>query len=101
MVAETLHAYGITTADGLDLLVHIGVNTVELKGEGFQPQVKVGDQVKAGQLLCLVDMDLMKRKGYPMHTPILLTNGDDCSEIRVYPAKRAQAGKTVVAQYRM
>lgn len=101
MVAETLHAYGITTADGLDLLVHIGVNTVELKGEGFQPQVKVGDQVKAGQLLCLVDMDLMKRKGYPMHTPILLTNGDDCSEIRVYPAKQAQAGKTVVAQYRM
>ncbi|MGN1030729.1 MAG: glucose PTS transporter subunit IIA [Butyricicoccaceae bacterium] len=101
MVAETLHAYGITTADGLDLLVHIGVNTVELKGEGFRPQVKVGDQVKAGQLLCLVDMDLMKRKGYPMHTPILLTNGDDCSEIQLYPAKRAQAGKTVVAQYRM
>lgn len=101
MVAETLHAYGITTADGLELLVHIGVNTVELKGEGFQPKVKVGDSVKAGQLLCTVDMDLMKRKGYPMHTPILLTNGDDCSEIQLHPAKSAQAGKTIVAQYRM
>ncbi len=101
MVAETLHAFGITTPDGLELLVHIGVNTVELNGEGFKPQVKEGDTVRAGQLLCLVDMDLMKRKGYPMHTPILLTNGDDCGDVQLFPAKKAQAGKTVVVQYRL
>ncbi len=101
MVAETLHAYGITTPDGLELLVHIGVNTVELNGQGFQPQVKEGDKVKAGDLLCIVDMALMKSKGYPMHTPILLTNGDDCGEIQLLPAKKAQAGKTVVARYRL
>ncbi len=101
MVAETLHAYGLTTADGLELLVHIGVNTVELNGEGFHPQVKEGASVKAGDLLCTVDMDLMKRKGYPMHTPILLTNGDDCSEVQRHPTDKAQAGKTVVVTYRM
>ena len=53
---QTLHAFGITTADGLELLVHIGINTVELGGEGFTPKVKEGDEVKAGQLLCEVDM---------------------------------------------
>ena len=63
--------------------------------------VKKGDKVKAGDLLCIVDMALMKSKGYPMHTPILLTNGDDCGEIQLLPAKKAQAGKTVVARYRL
>lgn len=101
MVADTLHAYGITTPDGLELLVHIGVNTVELKGQGFQSQVKVGQTVKAGDLLCLVDMKLMKSKGYPMHTPTLLTNGDECGEITLLPCDKAKAGKTVVAQYRL
>ncbi len=101
MVAETRHAYGVTTPDGLELLVHIGVNTVELNGQGFQPQVKEGDTVKAGDLICTVDMALMKSKGYPMHTPILLTNGDDCSDIELLPTKKAQAGKTVVARYRL
>lgn len=101
MVADTLHAYGITTPDGLELLVHIGVNTVELNGEGFQPQVKAGQKVKAGDLLCIVDMKLMKNKGYPMHTPTLLTNGDECGEITLLPCDNAKAGKTVVAQYRL
>lgn len=101
MVADTLHAYGITTPDGLELLVHIGVNTVELNGQGFQPKVKAGQKVKAGDLLCIVDMKLMKRKGYPMHTPTLLTNGDECGEITLLPCDNAKAGKTIVAQYRL
>lgn len=100
MVADTLHAYGISTEDGLELLVHIGINTVELKGKGFTPKVKAGDQVKAGQLLCEVDMELMKQEGYPMHTPILLTNGDECEDIRLIPAKKAKAGETTVVTYR-
>ncbi len=88
MVAETLHAYGISTADGLELLVHIGINTVELNGEGFSPKVKEGDQVKAGQLLCEIDMKLMKEKGYPTHTPILMTNAmsaptSSCSRMKM------------------
>ena len=46
-VSDTLHAYGISTKDGLDILIHIGIDTVELQGEGFEPLVKEGDQVKA------------------------------------------------------
>ncbi|MGN1014738.1 MAG: PTS glucose transporter subunit IIA [Butyricicoccus sp.] len=100
MIADTLHAYGISTPDGLELLVHIGVNTVELKGEGFSPKVKEGDTVRAGQLLCEVDMDLMKSKGYPMYTPILLTNGDECADIQLMPSEKAAAGQTTVITYR-
>ncbi|MDE7242983.1 MAG: alpha-glucoside-specific PTS transporter subunit IIBC [Oscillospiraceae bacterium] len=100
MVAETLHAYGISTADGLELCVHIGINTVELNGRGFTPKVKEGDHVKAGQLLCEVDMALMKEKGYPTHTPILMTNGDECAEVRLLPAENVKAGQTTVITYK-
>ena len=73
-VAETLHAYGIQTPDGLELLIHVGLNTVELKGEGFKPLVKVGDKVKMGTPLCKVDLEFIKGKGYPLYTPLLITN---------------------------
>lgn len=100
MIADTLHAYGISTDDGLELLVHIGINTVELKGAGFTPKVKEGERVKAGQLLCEVDMKLMGEKGYPMHTPILMTNGDECADIQLIPGKSVKAGQTTVITYR-
>lgn len=100
MVAETLHAYGISTKDGLELLVHIGINTVELNGTGFSPKVKEGDKVKTGDLLCEIDMELMKEKGYPTHTPILMTNGDECVDVKLLPNKNAKAGKTTVITYR-
>lgn len=100
MVAETLHAYGISTDDGLELLVHIGINTVELDGEGFTPKVKEGDRVSAGQLICEVDMKVMREKGYPMHTPILMTNGDECSDVTLLPDKNAKAGQTTVITYK-
>lgn len=98
-VADTLHAYGIATEDGLELLVHIGIDTVELGGEGFTAKVKVGDKVRTGQLLCEVDMNLMKEKDIKMHTPILMTNADECREIKLLPDKTAKAGKTTVITY--
>lgn len=100
LVADTLHAYGITTADGLELLVHIGINTVELNGEGFTTKVKAGENIKAGQLLCEVDMKLMQEKGYQMHTPILMTNGDECADVQLLPDKNVKAGETTVITYR-
>lgn len=100
MIAETLHAYGISTDDGLELLVHIGINTVELEGKGFTPRVKEGDRVSAGQLLCEVDMKLMKEKGYQMHTPILMTNGDECEDVQLLSNKKAKAGQTTVITYK-
>jgi len=79
-VAEALHAYSIETDDGIDLLVHIGIDTVELMGEGYRPAVKTGDMVKAGDPLCKVDLDLLKRRGYSVCTPIVITDIEKVSD---------------------
>ena len=61
-VAETLHAYGFTSEDGQDILVHVGLESVALKGQGFTSHVNVGDKVKAGQLVAEVDLEFLKSK---------------------------------------
>ena len=74
-IPESLHAYGIRSDAGIEMIVHFGLETVNLKGEGFSPKVKVGDRVKAGQLLCTADMDFLKSKGINTVTPVLVTDG--------------------------
>ena len=74
-IPESLHAYGIRSDAGVEMIVHFGLETVNLKGEGFSPKVKVGDRVKAGQLLCTADMDFLKSKGINTVTPVLVTDG--------------------------
>ena len=76
-VAETKHAYGFTSDSGLEILVHFGLETVSLKGEGFTPHVKAGDRVKAGDLVAEVDMELLKSKGINPITPVLICDGAD------------------------
>ncbi len=97
-IPETLHAYGIHTDDGLDILVHIGINTVELKGEGFESLVKEGDKVKAGEIIARADLDFIKNKGYATHTPILITNIDDIKSFSNNSGK-AKACETVAITY--
>lgn len=97
-VADTLHAYGIETTDGLELLVHIGINTVELKGQGFQCMVKEGQKVKRGDPLCKVDLVMLKEKGYSLHTPVLITNMDNISDLKIL-AGSATANETCVMEY--
>lgn len=74
-IPESLHAYGIRSDAGIEMIVHFGLETVNLRGEGFSPKVKVGDRVKAGQLLCTADMDFLKSKGINTVTPVLVTDG--------------------------
>jgi len=74
-IPESLHAYGIRSDAGIEMIVHFGLETVNLKGEGFSPKVKVGDRVKAGQLLCTADMDFLRSKGINTVTPVLVTDG--------------------------
>ncbi|MCD7800057.1 MAG: PTS transporter subunit IIBC [Ruminococcus sp.] len=76
-IAETLHAYGLQSNEGLDILIHFGLDTVSLKGNGFKSHVKVGDNVKAGDLLATVDINLLKQKGTDLTTPVLICNGAD------------------------
>ena len=74
-VAETLHAYGFTSGDGLEILVHVGLDSVKLRGEGFTSHVKVGDKVEAGQLVAEVDLQFLESKGVPTVTPVLICEG--------------------------
>lgn len=76
-IAETKHAYGFTSADGLEVLVHFGLETVSLKGEGFTPHVQEGDKVKTGDLVAEVDVELLKSKGLNLITPVLVCDGAD------------------------
>lgn len=76
-VAETLHAYGFASDDGLEILVHVGLDTVALKGEGFKSYVKEGDKVSVGDLVAEVDLELLKRKGINPITPVLVCDGGD------------------------
>ena len=80
-VFDTKHAIGLMSKHGVELLIHIGMDTVKLNGKGFDVKVKAGDQVKAGDLLAEFDMDLIKGEGYPVTTAVVVTNTDDCEEI--------------------
>ncbi len=70
----TGHAVGLKTTDGLEILVHFGVDTVNLQGEGFEAKVKQGDKVKAGDLLISVDLDAVSPKVPSVITPVIFTN---------------------------
>ena len=71
----TGHAYGIKAANGKEVLIHIGMDTVELNGKGFTPHVKQGDIVKQGDLLTEVDLDYIRSQGKPVVTPVIFTDG--------------------------
>ena len=86
---ETHHAVGMTTADGAELLMHIGIDTVKLGGKHFTYLVNEGDKVKKGQPLIRFELEAIKAEGYPVTTPVIVCNTDD------YAAVAAKASGTV------
>lgn len=97
-VQDTLHAYCLETDDGLELLVHIGINTVELKGEGFRTKHKTGDRIRAGELLATVDLALLRKKQILPYTIVLISNVDELQAIHPNYTE-ATAGQTVALTY--
>lgn len=83
VVFDTKHAIGITSDEGMEVLIHIGLDTVQLNGEPFNVHVKVGDKVKVGDLLAEFDMDKIKEAGYKTVTPIIISNTDAYSDVKV------------------
>ncbi|MBQ8143988.1 MAG: PTS transporter subunit EIIC [Butyricicoccus sp.] len=94
-VAETLHAYGFATDDGLELLIHVGLDTVALKGEGFKVHVKEGDTVHVGDLIAEVDLDLLASKQINPITPVLLCDGADDKQMTIKTGA-VKAGDAVI-----
>lgn len=98
-VAETLHAYGFTSDDGLDVLVHFGLETVNLKGEGFKSYVKDGDRVSVGDLVAEVDIELLKSKGINIITPVLICGGAEELDMNLCKDKTVYAVKTTLISF--
>ena len=78
---DTHHAIGLTLDNGMEMLIHVGINTVELNGEGFKAHVSEGDKVVRGQTLITFDIPLIQSKGYKTITPVIITNPDDYKDI--------------------
>ena len=76
-LTETKHAIGISSLSGMEVLIHVGVDTVKMKGDGFTLFVSEGEKVKAGQKLMTFDLDKIRSAGYPTTSAVLLTNSDD------------------------
>ena len=89
------HAIGIAAEDGTERLIHIGLNTVMLDGQGFETLVEQGDKVKKGQPLLKFDMDFIEKQGYSLISPVLVTNADDYKEICVLGKKQVETGEAI------
>ncbi len=98
-VTDTCHAIAIVTNDGVEILIHIGLDTVELGGKGFTPHVQAGDRIKAGAPLMDVDLDLIQREGYNTITPVLILNYSTLQEV-TFSTGTVKAGMSVLAAYR-
>lgn len=97
-IADTRHAIGIESDDGLEILVHLGIDTVKLVGEGFTCFVKVGQHVKAGDKLMEMDLELIKSKNLNLISPCIITNMDDVEKLKLF-AGATTAGETTVMSY--
>ena len=80
-IADAKHAFGIEADDGRELLIHFGLETVGLEGRGFDVRVKVGDRVKAGELIAVADLELIRKEGLSTITPVLICNLPEGAEI--------------------
>lgn len=94
-IADTLHAVGIEAA-GIELLIHVGVDTVEMNGEGFRPMVKAGQNVKKGDLLLTMDLDKIHGAGHLATVIMAVTNSGDFSGVESAAAGHVDVGDDVL-----
>lgn len=95
-VAKTGHAFGIKTDDGVEVLVHVGIDTVKMAGEGFDVQVSKKQQVEAGDVLAEVDFDKVKEAGYSTTTLMTITNTKKMTKVTPLTGNSVRAGDTVI-----
>ncbi|MEG1704294.1 MAG: PTS glucose transporter subunit IIA [Niameybacter sp.] len=93
-IFPTNHAIGIETTTGLDLLIHIGIDTVDLKGEGFKRLVEEGDTVKMGDPILKIDIKRIQELGKPLTSPVVITNADEV-EFKSRATGKVEAGKSI------
>ena len=96
MLFETKHAVGIKADNGAEILMHIGMDTVNLNGKYFEAVKKAEDRVRKGDVIVRFDIDAIKAEGYDVTTPVIITNTDDYESIEKTDAETVQAGDTIL-----
>lgn len=99
LIFNTKHAFALTLENGIELLVHIGLDTVSLNGEGFQQLAEQGTKVKAGTPIIKFDANFIKSKGLKLTTPVLITNPDMVKSIKAVENIETISGETIVIEY--
>ena len=96
MCIDSNHAVGILSEKGTEILIHIGLDTVSLKGQHFTPHMKEGDTVKKGDLLIEFDMEAIKAAGFEVITPVIVTNSADFKEVKRFTGQSVEVGDNVM-----
>ncbi len=96
VVMDTKHAIGITSNNGIEILIHVGMDTVQLNGKYYQTHVKVDDEVKKGDLLLTFEKENIIAEGYEITTPVVITNTADFKQINTLTDKQAEEGDEVI-----
>ena len=96
LLFPTNHAIGLATDDGAELLIHVGMDTVELDGKGFTAHVVQGSKVKKGQLLLSFDMEAIQEAGYSVVTPVIVTNSADYQAVEVLAEGQIDLGQNLL-----
>lgn len=97
---DTKHAFALTTPEGVQILVHIGLDTVIMNGEGITALHQPGDEVTAGTPVLRLDLPLLRKKKIDLVSPVLVVNYDKVQHMKIEPAgKHVQAGKDIVLQF--
>ena len=96
LVFDTKHAISITSDSGIQLIIHVGLDTVTLKGKPFTAHVKAGQKIKTGDLLLEFDIEAIQAAGLGIVTPIVICNSDDYTEIQARVGKKVNLGDEVL-----
>ncbi|MGC6176229.1 PTS sugar transporter subunit IIA [Lacrimispora sp. 38-1] len=93
---ETMHAVSITADNGAEVMIHVGLDTVKLKGEGYRSFKKQGDAVKAGELLLEFELEEIRKKGYDLITPVIILNTGEFPDMECHVGKKVKELEPVI-----
>lgn len=96
MMFATHHAVSMVTTEGVELLIHVGLETVALKGEHYEAHVQSGDQVKKGDLLLSMDLEKIKDAGYDIISPVVVCNTDDYKDVQGILSGQVNPGEPII-----
>lgn len=95
-LTPTKHAIGLTSQNGMEILIHVGVDTVDMNGTGFSCQVKEGQKVKTGQLLMTFSRQEIEKANHPCITALVITNSDEFGDVRLMAEGKVQKGTSIL-----